>query len=217
MLSNCKPTRLRWSGAAALRRHRRHHQVVERRGCAGALRLDHCGFGSRCQLCSQDTLWLHFSVFFLSGHSSRRTAWRRLRARSDGEFRALHSRDDLFSFGTSSWSPRQKTLWSGPCRSALRVRRWTTLSLEKNGSHVRRHVCPARLPRHVSVLLCVLPGLPARALRNNSMTSYMASKKTMEVKPTHSIMTEFKNKASADKSDKTVKDLIWLFFSMRLS
>ena len=44
------------------KRHSRHHQVGERRGCAGALRLDHHGFGSRCQLCSQDTHWLHFSV-----------------------------------------------------------------------------------------------------------------------------------------------------------
>ena len=51
-----------------MRRHRRHHQVVERRCCAGALRLHHCGFGSRCQLCSQDTHWLHFGVFW---HSSR--------------------------------------------------------------------------------------------------------------------------------------------------
>ena len=50
---------------AALRLHRRHHQVVERRCCAGALRLHHCGFGSRCQLCSQDTHWLYFSVLTL--------------------------------------------------------------------------------------------------------------------------------------------------------
>ena len=47
------------------KRHPRHHQVVERRCCAGALRLQHCGFGSRCQLCSQDTHWLHFSVLTL--------------------------------------------------------------------------------------------------------------------------------------------------------
>ena len=32
-------------------------------------------------------------------------------------------------------------------------------------------------------------------------------KKTMEVNPKHSIMTELKKKAAADKSDKTVKDL----------
>merc|ERR1712227_777511 len=54
--------------------------------------------------------------------------------------------------------------------------------------------------------------MKAQALRDNSMTSYMVSKKTMEVNPKHSIMTELRKKAAADKSDKTVKDLIWLIF-----
>merc|ERR1719456_271524 len=44
----------------------------------------------------------------------------------------------------------------------------------------------------------------------------MVSKKTMEVNPKHSIMTELKKKAAADKSDKTVKDLIWLLFDTSL-
>merc|ERR1712125_134212 len=56
----------------------------------------------------------------------------------------------------------------------------------------------------------------AQALRDNSMTSYMVSKKTMEVNPKHSIITELRKKAAADKSDKTVKDLIWLLFDTSL-
>ena len=54
--------------------------------------------------------------------------------------------------------------------------------------------------------------MKARALCDNSVTSHMASKRTMEVNPTHFITKELKKKASADESDKTVKDLIWLLF-----
>jgi molecular chaperone HtpG len=56
----------------------------------------------------------------------------------------------------------------------------------------------------------------AQALRDNSMHTYMASKKTLELNPEHPIVSELRNKADADKNDKTVKDLVWLLYETSL-
>jgi molecular chaperone HtpG len=49
--------------------------------------------------------------------------------------------------------------------------------------------------------------MKAQALRNNQMGSYMVSKKTLELNPTHPIIVELRKKITADKNDKTVKIL----------
>merc|ERR1711862_321812 len=58
--------------------------------------------------------------------------------------------------------------------------------------------------------------MKAQALRDASQSAYMSSKKTMEVNPQNSIVKALREKADADQSDKTVKDLIWLLYDTSL-
>merc|ERR1712119_177102 len=58
--------------------------------------------------------------------------------------------------------------------------------------------------------------MKAQALRDSSQSAYMTSKKTMQINPTNSIISALREKADADQSDKTVKDLIWLMYDTSL-
>merc|ERR1719226_195384 len=58
--------------------------------------------------------------------------------------------------------------------------------------------------------------MKAQAMRDTSMSSYMSSKKTLELNPDNVIMKALKEKADADKNDRVVKDLVLLLFDTSL-
>jgi molecular chaperone HtpG len=58
--------------------------------------------------------------------------------------------------------------------------------------------------------------MKAQALRDTSTMAYMAAKKHMEINPDHSIIENLRQRAEADKNDKSVKDLVMLLFETSL-
>jgi len=57
--------------------------------------------------------------------------------------------------------------------------------------------------------------MKAQALKANAGMG-MSSKKTMEINPTHSIVKALREKIASNKTDKSVKDLIWLLYDTSL-
>merc|ERR1712179_637211 len=55
-----------------------------------------------------------------------------------------------------------------------------------------------------------------QALRDTSTMGYMAAKKHLEINPDHSILENLRQRAEADKNDKSVKDLVLLLFETAL-
>merc|ERR1719452_365042 len=58
--------------------------------------------------------------------------------------------------------------------------------------------------------------MKAQARRDTSTMGYMAAKKQLEINPDHAILQALRQRAEADKNDKSVKDLVQLLFETAL-
>jgi len=58
--------------------------------------------------------------------------------------------------------------------------------------------------------------MKAQALRDSTMSTYMTSKKSLEINPDNAIIADLRKKVEVDKSDATIKDLVLLLFDTAL-
>merc|ERR1712130_447100 len=58
--------------------------------------------------------------------------------------------------------------------------------------------------------------MKAQALKDSSTMGYMAAKKHLEINPDHSIVENLRQRAEADKNDKSIKDFVMLMFETSL-
>jgi molecular chaperone HtpG len=58
--------------------------------------------------------------------------------------------------------------------------------------------------------------MKAQAMSGGEQNNYMISKKTLEINPDHKIIKSIKSKFEKDKTDKTLKDLVWLLHDTSL-